>query len=415
MGHARLSPSGWRRWSVCGAAPDREAGYPDEESEAAKRGTRIHAVAEAALRGEAFEDPYQEGWQPDQEAQWMADSYCEYINNRRNELDPTALRVEEKVDPGAYINRKDCLGTADAMIVSQDILEVIDLKTGGHLVEADEGQIKLYALGALYQYLDRETGEVPFHTVRLTVFQPRRPSLEGPIERYVEVTPNDLFTWGTMEFESAAQLTDEGVAVPDEEACKFCKARHDCKERAEAMQKQTEILTQGGDEAFDVLMSSERIDSLSPEQLATFLEIAPLIEARIKDARERATSLATDGVQIPGYKLVRGQSSRRWSEDAETIVKKLQHSIKLKKGEIYEQKLRSPAQLQKLGLPVEKWQKIERYIIKPEGKLTLVPESDSRENALPPVAFPNLEKVRAKEEVTPEPAATDTALPDFLL
>jgi hypothetical protein len=49
MSHAKLSPSGAKRWCRCPAAPTRESNYPDTTSDAAQWGTDAHEILEKAL------------------------------------------------------------------------------------------------------------------------------------------------------------------------------------------------------------------------------------------------------------------------------------------------------------------------------------------------------------------------------
>lgn len=403
--HARLAPSGAKTWFLCPAKPDREAPYPDTTNEASEWGTRVHEAAACRLTEKPTTDTE---LLQDENAVWMVDKYEEYIYERKAALAPAAIRVETEVDPGSFIGRTDCNGTADCLIVSNSMLEVVDLKTGGWLVEPDDPQVLLYGLGALIQYV--QNGKVPFDMVRLTIFQPKRPG-EDQIARWVDITPEALMQWGHMEFKVRAAATDgDPAGVPSDTACKFCQAQPSCPEYQAFIGASAEALTGepvDQDGAFDVLMSTETVDQMSVDKLAKLLDAAPLIRARLKDAEERATKLAKDRVKVPGYKLVRGKSNRVWGLEPEELVKKLKN-LKLKKGEIYEEKLRSPKGIQDLGLPIDKWEKIKKLITTPEGKLTLAPESDPKPDALPPVDFEPVNQ----DETGPDPVNT---LPDFLM
>lgn len=55
--HARLSPSGHHRWSVCHHSLELEATMPDTTSVYADRGTRLHTEAEKHLRAGTNPDP----------------------------------------------------------------------------------------------------------------------------------------------------------------------------------------------------------------------------------------------------------------------------------------------------------------------------------------------------------------------
>ena len=83
--------------------------------------------------------------------------------------DPVVL-VEQRLDFSRYV--PDGFGTGDCIIVSDDVLHIVDLKYGtGILVEAEENpQMKLYALGALEIF----DALYDIREVSMTIFQPRR-------------------------------------------------------------------------------------------------------------------------------------------------------------------------------------------------------------------------------------------------
>ncbi len=116
------------------------------------------------------------------------------------------------------------------MIIAEPILDVIDFKYGkGHRVEAEDNpQMQLYGLGALEQFGDL----YEIKTVRMTIFQPRLSGIEDSSEKTVK----ELTSWGKsyVKGESKASQTEgEGDFAPSEEACRFCRAKNQCRARAE--------------------------------------------------------------------------------------------------------------------------------------------------------------------------------------
>jgi hypothetical protein len=78
--------------------------------------------------------------------------------------------------------------------------------------------------------------------------------------------------------------------------------------------------------------------------------------------------MAVNGKEIPGYTLVRGSKQRKWI-DEDSIISEFSSEL----GDaIYTRKLLSPAQMEKL---VGK-DRVADYIIKPEGELKLVMETE---------------------------------------
>ena len=57
--------------------------------------------------------------------------------------------------------------------------------------------------------------------------------------------------------------------------------------------------------------------------------------------------MLSSGTTIPGWKLIAGKRSREWNGEEDQVARQLK-KLGLKVGEIYEQKLLSPAAAQKL-------------------------------------------------------------------
>ena len=411
MSHARLSPSKAKRWMLCPASVRLEAEAPvvERDTTAADQGTNAHALLEyGVVEGEIPQDlssfvwPKPEAGIPEELIQQARDC-LEYVNRRHEELKPAAVHAEFSADPAPLTGRTDGKGTADVVIASGNFLEIIDLKTGGGYVDASDPQLLIYAAGVLAQYTN-EDGTNPFKKVRMTVFQPKRPDA-NTIERYVEMTSEELLQWVQEVYIPSAVATDDPNAegVPGEEQCRWCRAAATCEYKSattEAAMDNLFLPVNGESTQESSLLSSVPVDSMSSEELAKFLDAAPLIEARIKDARARAKKMLENRERVPGFKLVNGRGSRKWSiEDKEELVKKLKN-FRLKKSEIFEEVVRSPAKLQKLGLDLSKWEKVRKLIVKTPGALTLVPESDPRADAVPIVSFDPVEQAQE--------------LPDFL-
>ena len=100
--HARLSPSGFSRWSVCHRSLDLEATTPDTTSRYAERGTALHAEAEKHLRA---------GSNPDPLGGDNAEIVQAYLDHVRAEARGGELLVEQKLKLD-----DDLWGTADAVV-----------------------------------------------------------------------------------------------------------------------------------------------------------------------------------------------------------------------------------------------------------------------------------------------------------
>lgn len=422
MGHARLSPSAADRWMICPASPSREAGYPDTGSEAAKLGTNGHYLLECLIEtgqdhGSNEALPYPEaGLTPEIVDQayscykWLTD----HVNSLRM-FGPVAVLAESKALLGRITGRDDGDGTADITIVTDSMLQVVDFKTGSKRVEADASQLKIYAAGKLAEYMrDDPEAPWPFSTIRLTVFQKRAPGkTETP--RHFDMTPEHLYNWVLHTYLPAARATDDpsAKANPHPDACHFCKAKNDCEERKQIAEEGVNALFKSlgaNNMATDEeMLLSASISDMSTEQLKSFLEAAPILKARIKEAEERAYDDLINKRVTPeqvGFKLVHGRSTRAWQCDEEEMVKKLK-GRKFTNDEIYIKKLRTPKQMQDLGLDVKKWESANKLVVTKEGNLVLAPLSDTREDAM--------SATNMFEPVTNEPQEDQgAAMPDFL-
>lgn len=119
-------------------------------------------------------------------------------------------------------------GTGDLIIVADDVLDVVDLKYGrGVEVKAEwNPQMMLYALGALALF----DSLYDIQKVRMTICQPRLDSISS-----FELMVDELLLWAEKELKPKAELAIKGAGeyVPGEH-CRFCRARHRCRARADA-------------------------------------------------------------------------------------------------------------------------------------------------------------------------------------
>lgn len=431
--HAKLSPSASSRWMMCAVAPRREAESPDTSSPSAEWGVAAHSVLERALvSGErATPQTANDIYYPLEEkvkkvedlAEMVAtvNACFEYVMSQKQACSPCDLRTESKVNPGAMVNTRDCWGTADSILVSHDTLEIIDFKSGAGIQrEPWDSQLRLYALGALAEYGGKEA---PFTVIKCTIVQPRGYHPKGPIRSF-DYTISDLLDWCVDEFAPAVVRTNDpnAVATPSEEGCRFCKAKSTCSELStwsltavkgvfgRLSQKTTQdnsIVSVQGDLA-DKL--TREPGQLTPEEIRYILDSEKLITGWLSSVRSYAKEQGMAGNHIPGYKIVKGNKSKNWSN--EDIIKKTTNmknndGIRLGKRALLEpDKTMSPAQAEKRIKPIvnkKTWEKIQAMIITSDGAPTLAPETDSRESY----------KVSLEQMFDPIDQQESTALPDL--
>ena len=152
--HARFSPSAANRRLNCPPSLLLEEQFSEDESQYAAEGTAGHALAEHLIKKHLkirskrpVSDYYSD------ELLEAVDEYVSFvigeIEDARRICESPVICVEQRVDASGYVD--ECFGTADAVIVTDKVAHVIDLKLGkGVPVYAEENpQLKIYGLGVL--------------------------------------------------------------------------------------------------------------------------------------------------------------------------------------------------------------------------------------------------------------------------
>jgi Protein of unknown function (DUF2800) len=107
-------------------------------------------------------------------------------------------------------------------------------------------------------------------------------------------------------------------------------------------------------------------------QLLNILDVAPTVEALIKEARAQAHLIMGNGGTVPGWKLVAKRGTRQWTVD-ETLLPKL---LGIPKKELYDTTLKSPAGVEKI-LP-KKTKLPDGITTTVSSGTTIAPEADKR-------------------------------------
>lgn len=362
--HSIFGPSSAHRWLRCPGSIKAEASVPEKESPYAVEGSAAHALAETCLKNKNDTNVWigkkllynNKEWIIDPE---MADYIQMYIDYVR-EIDGD-LEIEQKVSYNDWVSGGS--GTADAIVVKDDILFVIDLKYGkGVKVDAKRNpQGQLYALGALSERAVFQK----FKKVIIIIHQPR---LEHVSEW--ETTPDDLYSFGHWA-KGRAQLCIEPnpERVPGDKQCQWCKAKAVCP----ALSKQTEMVISNQFNDLDE-KTIKAPEILSDDQLQFIMSNKKLIESWLKSVEAYVKERIEDGNGFPGWKLVHGRSTRKWNDEekAERLLRRL-----LGATDAYKKTLLTPPAAEK-ALGKEKKHRIDKLIFKPEGAPVLVSESDKR-------------------------------------
>ena len=230
--HALLSASSAHRWLNCPPSAQFCADLEDKGSEYAQEGTDAHSLCEHKLKlalGMETTDPTENLSFYNEEMEQCANDYAAYVMElvaeaRKTCKDPVVL-IEQRLDFSRFV--PDGFGTGDCVIIADGTLYIVDYKHGkGVEVSADANpQMMLYALGALELF----DGIYDIDTVRMAIFQPRRENIS-----VFTMSKSDLYKWAEETLSPTAKLAYEGggeFACGD--WCRFCKAKANCRKRAE--------------------------------------------------------------------------------------------------------------------------------------------------------------------------------------
>lgn len=371
--HALLSPSAAHRWINCTAAPRLEANEPDSGSSYAAEGTLAHAYCAMKLKeflGYDISDEVAEINELDEEYHTgemdeYTDTYktivLEKYNTARATVEDAQLLIETRLDFSNYI--PDAFGTADAIIIADGTMEVIDFKYGkGVKVEAYRNpQMMIYALGAY----DRFNFEYKIDRVRMTIVQPRIDNLSG-----FELSVSDLLAWVDETLVPKAREAYEGSGPQKPgDWCQFCKVKSKCRAL-------TKLCT-------EAIANDPKL--ISPDELAKdVLPLLSTVKTWLAGVEDYALQQALSGVRLPGWKIVEGRSIRKITDQGAAAA--ALGGAGYKASDIYKpQELRTITELEKLVGRKQFAAICSEYIEKPQGKPTLAPESDKRP-AIDPVA-----------------------------
>ena len=404
--HALLSPSSAYTWIECAASTAAQRDQPDNGNEYADEGTAAHELMKWCLDSGNDAHAYmgrvipvgldadgkpRNTFEVDEEMAEAVQRYVAAVRDRITALELAGANVQMLVEQSLSIehitHEKDAKGTSDTILIAvwpdgRAEIEVWDLKYGrGVPVVAERNyQGMMYAGGAYNEH----SAFVDFDKVRIVIFQPRVD--HNPSEW--ELTPADLLTWLNETAKPAAERAllyvdsadfvplQPGDFNPGEKQCRFCKAKAVCPALAKHVEE-----TIGRD--FDALVKGEElfsVDLLSNQNLGVIYQSLDLIDSWGKAVLARIEHELLNGNAVPGVKLVQGRKgARKWSDSEE--AEKLFKGMRLKQEQMYNFKLISPTQAEKLLAKESprRWKKVETLITQPAGSPSVAPDSDKRE------------------------------------
>jgi hypothetical protein len=300
-----------------------------EGGEAAKIGTAIHALAETCFQLDS--DPMKsvgtvvEGIKMTEENCEMALEHLKAIWAIEDELGEGCVTVE-KFLPYQDTSKAKVGGTTDVIGISKEKRKLIiaDLKTGRGYVDADNDQLRLYALAALedehiYQDID---------TVELWIIQPHH----GETRKH-SMTTQELVDW---EHYVLVPAIDNAInplfqPVPSDSACQYCNAKTICPAQANIA---------------EVVATAPPVEMLTEGQISVLLTKFDMVEGYIKAVRDHALKRMESGSVIDGWQLQPKRALRSWTDEKEAYAGLL--ALGLDPRDVTKNELITPAQAEKL-------------------------------------------------------------------
>ena len=120
-------------------------------------------------------------------------------------------------------------------------------------------------------------------------------------------------------------------------------------------------------------------DKMEPERRSYVLTHTGMISTWLSNLRANALNDALKGDPVPGFKAVATLGDRAWADEAKAEEF---WASKLPAKKIFDQKLKSPAKMEKIA-GTRIWAKAQELIVRPDGAPALVPESDKRDALIP--------------------------------
>lgn len=373
--HALLSASSAHKWLNCTPSARLEDKLPDTAGAAAAEGTLAHSLCELKLT-KIFTDQNMTTrtynsrlkklkedslYQPEMDR--FTDEYVEYVKEIAFSM-PAAptMMVEKRLDYSAYA--PEGFGTGDCVMLQGTELHIVDFKYGKGVPVKAEGnpQLALYALGALAEY-----GFIyPVEKIVLHIVQPRISN----IDRW-ETTVEEITAWGDW-VKERAELAYKGEGEFHEgtwcDSC-FCKIAGTCRHRAE---KHLQLM--------ETAMGKDNLvtdhSTLSDEEIGAILKKAQFLASWVKKLESYAQNRLLEGGQIPGWKLVEGRSNRTFTDTEAAFGAIVEAGYD--RALLYEEKPITLTEAEKL-VDKKVWDTVAAsYVVKPQGKPTLVPADDKR-------------------------------------
>jgi hypothetical protein len=293
----------------------------------------------------------------------------------------------------------ELFGTNDCCLVQPfGEIVVVDYKNGRVPVEVEGNtQVLYYGLGAA-----RTLAALDFTTLKMVIVQPNCVHQDGAVRDW-SVSREFLLGWRVELADAALRTADPEAPLRGGDHCTWCEVRGTCRAFRDAtfLEAQADFDDATGD------VSVPEATRMSDEDLALALRTLPMLRAYASAVEAEAQRRLFAGSVIPGLKLVRKKTNRAFpavvrvpvgeietivdadTEDAGEVEVPLENylerhvlAIGLDEADLYTRKLKTPAQVEKLGSTPEQRKAMRALVkdlaFKPEGGVVVAKEEDPR-------------------------------------
>lgn len=350
-------PSNLHKVLACPASAGREAAVAATTSSYAQEGIVAHQFAAAALSQRLpaghFVGQLVDVVECTPEMAEHIQSYVDYVHELAG---PTTVMVEASVSLAALGMKS---GTADALVLRDGVLHVVDFKYGAGVpvLPINNPQLLAYAIGAVDEWsalLSDE--EVAALRVVLHIVQPRA-SIK--FARW-ETDAARLREFGAYVTKRLGLAASPAAPYHPGEHCRFCAVKASC-----------EALNGFAAE------SSKREVPADLQALGDSLSRVATVKLWVSAVEEAARTALLAGNVVPGWKLVEGRTTRVWQDEAKFVEHAKRKRLSI---DTYNpRELESVAALEKtLGKAAFAEQGFAGLVLRRPGAPTVAPASDPR-------------------------------------
>lgn len=419
--HSRYGASSAHRWGHCAGSivMGMETSMKESPQRYTAEGTLAHAVSEACQKNLLDATDFVTGahvnvdgfaFLIDQSFAEPVQRYIDAVVERAAAQPGATVILETETNYATLLGLKpdEAFGTVDNAVLFTDEICIIDLKFGqGEIVDPEENDQGICYAGGIYLDYADLFGYDETTKVTIVIHQPR--VRKAPVEWVTTVgyilqrmgelaiaaagTKQALWDWTALKND---KFPADGLKAwydkylnPSVKTCRWCPAKGTCpKARAMVTQSVTGHTPASPDEFEDltaVKNIKEHVVVTDNDWLAASMRAVPFIKDWIKAVETEIDRRVLNGQTVEGFKVVLGQQSDRYWDDAAAVEKYMKESVRLRSDQMYTQKLIGPAGAERLATAKEaalgkrQWTKLQEHIKRDDGKPQVVPASDSRQ------------------------------------